>query len=144
MRFETLELSIDLIRKLRQPMARLRTRDAELSGQIRAAASSVALNLAEGRKRTGKDRLHHWRVAAGSADEGESRPKRERRTPGAARHQRSWWAARAGPEASAKARDRRGTALQVAVAWGEIDEPDAAEALGLLDRVLAMLWRLTH
>jgi hypothetical protein len=34
--------------------------------------------------------------------------------------------------------------LRVAVAWGDLDEPDAAEALGLLDRVLAMLWRLTH
>jgi hypothetical protein len=52
-------------------------------------------------------RLHHWRVAAGSADEVR-------------------------------------TALRVAVAWGDFDEPDAADALGLLDRVLAMLWRLTH
>jgi hypothetical protein len=52
-------------------------------------------------------RLHHWRVAAGSADEVR-------------------------------------TALRVAVAWGDLDEPDAAEALGLLDRVLAMLWKLTH
>jgi four helix bundle protein len=107
LRFETLELSIDLIYKLRQPVARLRTKDAELSSQIRAAASSVALNLAEGRKRTGKDRLHHWRIAAGSADEVR-------------------------------------TALRVALAWGDLEEPDAAGALGLLDRVLAMLWRLTH
>lgn len=27
------------------------------------------LNLAEGRRRHGKDRIHLWRVAAGSADE---------------------------------------------------------------------------
>ena len=36
---------------------------------IRSAASSVALNLAEGRRRQGKDRQYHWSVAAGSADE---------------------------------------------------------------------------
>ena len=29
----------------------------------------MALNIGEGRRRTGKDRLHLWRVAAGSADE---------------------------------------------------------------------------
>jgi four helix bundle protein len=29
----------------------------------------VPLNLAEGRRRVGKDRLHHFRIAAGSADE---------------------------------------------------------------------------
>ena len=29
----------------------------------------MPLNLGEGRRRTGKDRLHLWRVAGGSADE---------------------------------------------------------------------------
>ena len=33
------------------------------------AASSIASNLAEGNRRVGKDRLHFFRIAAGSADE---------------------------------------------------------------------------
>ena len=32
--------------------------------------------------------------------------------------------------------------LQTAIAWGWIE--DASEALGKLDRLLALLWRLTH
>ncbi len=34
------------------------------------------------------------------------------------------------------------TGLQVAVAWGYFDEAQAAEAVALANRVLAMLWRL--
>ncbi|HEY1810724.1 MAG TPA: hypothetical protein VGG74_00120 [Kofleriaceae bacterium] len=33
-------------------------------------------------------------------------------------------------------------ALAVAVAWGWID--DATQVLAILDRLLALLWRLTH
>jgi four helix bundle protein len=33
------------------------------------AASSVAANLAEGHGRSGRDRLHHWRIAFASAKE---------------------------------------------------------------------------
>jgi four helix bundle protein len=40
-----------------------------LPQQIVASASSVAANLAEGHRRTGRDRLHLFRIAAGSADE---------------------------------------------------------------------------
>jgi four helix bundle protein len=36
---------------------------------VRRAASSAALNVAEGSKRAGKDRAHHYRIAAGSAAE---------------------------------------------------------------------------
>ena len=36
---------------------------------MRKALVSVPLNLSEGRRRTGKDRLHHWRIALGSLDE---------------------------------------------------------------------------
>jgi hypothetical protein len=53
------------------------------------------------------DRRHHWRIAAGSADEVY-------------------------------------TTLQVAVAWGKLQQSEVDEALRLLDRVLAMTWRLTH
>ncbi len=41
----------------------------DLVKQLRRAASSVALNLSEGRKRRGGDRLHLWRIASGSAEE---------------------------------------------------------------------------
>jgi four helix bundle protein len=38
-----------------------------LSDQTVRAATSVPLNLAEGAGRRGRDRLHHWRIAHGSA-----------------------------------------------------------------------------
>ena len=69
MRFEVLELSIDLIRTLREPLQLLRSSDVDLYRQIRKAASSVPLNISEGNRRTGNDRLHHFRIAAGSAAE---------------------------------------------------------------------------
>jgi four helix bundle protein len=65
------------------------------------------LNVAEGNRRSGKDRLHHFRIAAGSAEEVR-------------------------------------TALRVAAAWGDLQEPAMAEPLRLLDRVLGMLWSLSR
>jgi four helix bundle protein len=43
--------------------------DRGLADQIRRAATSAALNVAEGTKRNGRDRTHHYRIAAGSAAE---------------------------------------------------------------------------
>jgi len=40
-----------------------------LADQIVRSASSVPANLAEGNGRAGRDRLHHWRIAYGSAKE---------------------------------------------------------------------------
>ena len=40
-----------------------------LADQVVRSASSVAANLAEGHGRSGRDRLHHWRIAYGSAKE---------------------------------------------------------------------------
>ena len=40
-----------------------------LADQVIRSANSVPANLAEGRGRTGRDRLHHWRIAFGSARE---------------------------------------------------------------------------
>ena len=90
---------------LRPVLGELLKSDRSLADQLRRAASSVVLNIAEGNRRTGKDRLHFFRIAAGSAAE-----------------------ARA--------------ALEVARAWGMVGAAPVAEAE--LDRVLAMLWRLTH
>jgi len=40
-----------------------------IGGQLIRSASSVPANLAEGQGRSGRDRLHHWRIAYGSAKE---------------------------------------------------------------------------
>lgn len=69
MRFDCLEAAYQLIRDLHGPLARVRRADAKLHVQLRTAAASIALNIAEGRGRQGKDRLHHWRIAHGSAEE---------------------------------------------------------------------------
>jgi four helix bundle protein len=65
------------------------------------------LNVSEGNRRKGKDRLHLFRVAAGSADEVVA-------------------------------------CLRVAEAFGYLGADATARTLGFCDRVLAMLWRLTH
>ena len=69
MRFEALELSLDVIRSLRGVLPRIQRQDRDLARQIRRAVSSVALNLGEGNRRQGGDRKHLWRIAAGSAEE---------------------------------------------------------------------------
>ena len=40
-----------------------------IADQIIRSASSVPANLAEGAGRAGRDRMHHWRIAYGSAKE---------------------------------------------------------------------------
>ena len=40
-----------------------------IADQAIRSASSVPANLAEGAGRSGRDRLHHWRIAYGSAKE---------------------------------------------------------------------------
>jgi len=40
-----------------------------IADQVIRSASSVPANLAEGAGRAGRDRLHHWRIAYGSAKE---------------------------------------------------------------------------
>ncbi len=69
MAFQAFELALDAIAHLPEPLAAIAQRDPVLAQQIRRAAASMALNLSEGWRRVGRDRLHLWRVAAGSADE---------------------------------------------------------------------------
>jgi len=107
MPFDAFDVALELIRSLREPLASIAARDPSLAQQLRRAAASVPLNLAEGRRRSGRDRIHLWRIAAGSADEVVA-------------------------------------SLRVAEAFGHLDAAAAAPALALCDRVLAMLWRLTH
>ncbi len=63
------EVASSLIRSLRGSVETLARHDASLADQLRRASSSVLLNLAEGQRRVGRDRLHLYRVAAGSAAE---------------------------------------------------------------------------
>jgi len=69
MSFQALDVALELVSSLRQPVGVLATRDPSLADQVRRAASSVALNLGEGRRRVGRDRVQHFRIAAGSAEE---------------------------------------------------------------------------
>ncbi|MEQ8979557.1 MAG: four helix bundle protein [Deltaproteobacteria bacterium] len=68
-RFVALDVALEMIRQLREPLAKIRTHDADLAKQIRKAAASVPLNVAEGSRRAGGDRAYAFRVALGSADE---------------------------------------------------------------------------
>ena len=67
--FRVFGVGLALVRSLRGPVARVRRQNRKLADQLVTAASSVTANLAEGNRRTGRDRLHHFRIAAGSADE---------------------------------------------------------------------------
>ena len=68
-RFRALAMSYDMIRGLRPLHAVVRKNSSSLASQLERSATSVALNLGEGSRRTGKDRPHHFRIALGSADE---------------------------------------------------------------------------
>jgi len=61
--------SLDLIRGLEPLVRTLERKDKDLARQLRRAATSIPLNIAEGFRRNGKDRAHHYRIAAGSAAE---------------------------------------------------------------------------
>ena len=107
MAFDALEVALE-INRLVAPLAReIGRHDPDMTRQLRKAAQSIPANLAEGRKRVGRDRLHFFRVADGSAAEVK-------------------------------------VTLQAAAAWSYVGAEALAEPLALLDRELAMTWRLTH
>ncbi|HTL38198.1 MAG TPA: four helix bundle protein [Kofleriaceae bacterium] len=103
--FIAYEVSLEAIKSLRFVVPRIEAHDRDLADQIRRAASSVVLNLAEGQRLTKGNKPKHYAIAHGSANE-----------------------VRAG--------------IKTALAWGWIE--DASEPLAVLDRLLALLWRLTH
>ena len=55
-------LAITLVMRVPAPLK-------PIADQVIRAASSVPANIAEGAGRSGRDRLHHWRIAHGSAKE---------------------------------------------------------------------------
>ncbi|MCP3958491.1 MAG: four helix bundle protein, partial [bacterium] len=107
LRFDVFVVSLEALRGLREHIAAVRGHDPDLCRQLRKAATSVSLNVAEGRRRRGGDKTHLWRVASGSADEIIA-------------------------------------ALLSAEALGYLEMDRLEDTLDLLDRVQAMLWRLTH
>ena len=103
--FIALEVSYELIRSLVPILPVIEQSDRDLADQIRRAATSISLNLAEGQRSMKGNRHKHYSVAHGSANE-----------------------VKAG--------------LFVAKAWGWIGDSD--RALAVMDRLLALLWKLTH
>ena len=67
--FDAYVVALELARSLREPLVKLRRSDGDLARQVKRASASVVLNVKEGNSRVGKDRLHMFRVAAGSAAE---------------------------------------------------------------------------
>lgn len=106
-RFEVLELSYAVISHLRKLLPAIRRKDVKLHNQLRDAGSSISLNIGEGNRRTGRDKIFLWSVASGSAEEVR-------------------------------------TGLRSALAWGYVPEGTCNEALELIDRLQAMLWKLMH
>jgi four helix bundle protein len=66
-KFHAHEVAMEMAAALRPVLEALARRDRDLEGQLRRAAASVVLNIAEGSGRWGKDRIHHYRIALGSA-----------------------------------------------------------------------------
>ena len=69
MTFDAYDRSLSLLRTLVPLLAKLVTHEPDLAKQMRRAATSTTLNIAEGNRRRGKDRRHLFTIALGSADE---------------------------------------------------------------------------
>lgn len=67
--FVAYEIARELIAALRPIVPVIERRDRALADQLKRAASSVLLNLAEGQKFTNGNRRKHYEIAQGSANE---------------------------------------------------------------------------
>ena len=67
--FIAYEVSLAVIRSLRVVLPQIERNDRDLADQIKRAASSVALNLAEGQRLTKGNKPKHYVIAHGSANE---------------------------------------------------------------------------
>ena len=66
---EAYAVSQSLIRSLAPIVPIVKKHDRDLADQLRRAATSVLLNIAEGEYRAAGDRRHHFEIASGSANE---------------------------------------------------------------------------
>ena len=69
MAFQALEVALELVTALRPLVAKVGRYSKKEAAQLEDAGNSIVRNLAEGRRRNGKDRMFIWTVAGGSADE---------------------------------------------------------------------------
>jgi four helix bundle protein len=67
--FIAYQVSIELVHSLREPVPLIERSDRGLADQLRRAASSVVLNLAEGQRSAKGNRHKHYAIAHGSANE---------------------------------------------------------------------------
>ena len=67
--FEALSVAREFIVAVRPLVAQIELRDKSLADQLRRAATSAALNTAEGGRRDGRDRAARYRIAAGECAE---------------------------------------------------------------------------
>lgn len=101
------EMSLELIDALVPLMPRIKRHDKSLEDQLRRAASSIGLNLAEAAGSDPGNKRARFHTAAGSARETQH-------------------------------------ALRQAIAWRYVTAREAERALGLVRRVVAILWRVTR
>ena len=69
MAFDAHDRSLELLRALAPLLRRLSGIDPDLERQLRRAAMSTHLNIAEGNRRKGRDRKNRFRISLGSAAE---------------------------------------------------------------------------
>src|SRR5258706_10321760 len=101
------ELAFSTIEALAPLLPLIQRKDRALAVQLRSAASSMVLNIAESEYSDPGNRRTRLFTAAGSTNESRS-------------------------------------GVRVAIAWGYIRTDRAADVLARLDRVMAILWKLTH
>ena len=101
------EMALSIIEALAPLMPFIQRHDRALAVQLRTAASSMVLNIAESEYSDPGYKRARLFTAAGSANESRS-------------------------------------AVRVAIAWGYVRQERAADVLARLDRVMAILWKLTH
>jgi four helix bundle protein len=68
-KFIALERALEIAESLRDVVWMIRRRDIDLARQVLRSTASIAANVGEGNRRNGRDRLHFFRIAAGSAEE---------------------------------------------------------------------------
>ena len=67
--FEAQTIAREFIAAVRPLVEQIELRDKSLADQLRRAATSAALNTAEGNRRAGRDRAARFRIAAGECAE---------------------------------------------------------------------------